>query len=117
VEDVVSLSVIEAARALNARLIIAPTHTGSTPRRISRFKPDGWILSFGSDKDTFQFLAFSYGVYPFLIKNNLKGWHEKILKFITDSGLVQKGDRVILTEGVSPGQPGGTDSLRIIRVT
>lgn len=117
VEDVVSHSVIEAARALNARLIITPTHTGSTPRRISRFKPDSWILSFGSDKDTYQFLAFSYGVHPFLIKNNLKGWHEKIGKFIKDSGLVQKGDRMILTEGISPGRPGGTVSLKIIRVT
>jgi pyruvate kinase len=117
VEDVVSLSVIEAGRALNARLIITPTHTGSTPRRISRFKPDSWILSFGRDKETYQFLAFSYGVYPFLIKNNIKGWHEVILRFIKDSGLAQKGDRVILTEGVTPGQRGGTDSLRIIRVT
>ena len=117
VEDVVSLSVIEARRALNARLIITPTHTGSTPRRISRFKPDSWILSFGSDKETYQFLAFSYGVYPFLIKNNIKGWHEVILRFIKDSGLAQKGDRVILTEGVTPGQRGGTDSLRIISVT
>ncbi len=117
VEDVVSLSVIEAARALNARWIITPTHTGSTPRRISRFKPDSWILSFGSDKETYRFLAFSYGVHPFLIKNNVRRWHEVIWKFLKNSGLAQRGDRVILTEGISPGRPGGTDSLRIIRVT
>jgi pyruvate kinase len=117
VEDVVSLAVIEAGRTLNAPLIITPTHTGNTPRRISRFKPDSWILSFGSDKETYQFLAFSYGVYPFLFKNNLKGWHEVILRFIKDSRFTKKGDRVILTEGITPGQMGGTDSLRIIRVT
>ena len=117
VEDVVSLSVIGAARALNARWIITPTHTGSTPRRISRFKPDSWILSFGSDKGTYRFLAFSYGVHPFLIKNNVKRWHAVIWKFLKNSGLTQRGDRMILTEGISPGRPGGTDSLRIINVT
>jgi pyruvate kinase len=117
VEDVVSLSVIEAARALNARWIITPTHTGSTPRRISRFKPESWILSFGSDGETYRFLTFSYGVHPVLIKNNQKSWHEMIWRFIRNFGLVQKGERVILTEGISPGKPGGTDSLRIISVT
>jgi pyruvate kinase len=117
VEDVVSLGVIEAARALNARWIVTPTHTGSTPRRISRFKPDSWILSFGSDTDTYQFLAFSYGVQPFLIKNNQKSLHEMIWKFLKNSGLVQKGERVVLTEGISPGQLGGTDSIRILKMT
>jgi pyruvate kinase len=117
VEDVVSLSVIEAARALNVRWIVTPTHTGSTPRRISRFKPDGWLLSFGNDLETYQFLAFSYGVHPFLVKSNNKVWHEQIWRFIRASGIIPKGERVILTEGISPGRPGGTDSIRILKVT
>lgn len=117
VEDVVSLNVIEAMRALNVRFILTPTHTGSTPRRISRFKPDCWILSFSSNEGTHNFLALSYGVYPFLIKNKADSWHEVVMKFIKEMGLAKKGDRVILTEGVSPGQLGGTDSVRIITIT
>jgi pyruvate kinase len=116
IEDVVSLNVVKGARALDARFILAPTHTGSTPRRISRFKPDGWILSFSRDKNTSEFLAFSYGVAPFLMKNKVGGWHDAIMKFVKDSGLAKKGDRVILTEGPSAGPPGGTDSIRIITV-
>ena len=117
VEDVISLNVLDGVRALNARYILTPTHTGGTPRNISRFKPNCWILSFSSDKNTREFLVLSYGVYPFLMKNKLDDWHDVIMKVIKDSGLVKRNDRMILTEGVYPGQLGGTDSLRIITVT
>jgi pyruvate kinase len=116
-EDVVSLNVIEAVRALNVRLILTPTYTGSTPRRISRFKPDCWILSFSNHEPTYRFLALSYGVYPFLVKNTVDDWHDAIMKHIKGLRLAKKGDRVILTEGASPGQFGDADSLRITTVS
>ena len=116
-EDVVSLNVIEAVRALNARFILTPTYTGSTPRRISRFKPDCWILSFSNYDPTYRFLALSYGVYPFLIKDRVDDWHDVTMKLIKDFKLAKKGDRVILTEGKSSEQLGDADSLRIITVS
>jgi pyruvate kinase len=116
-EDVVSLNVIEAVRALNMRLILTPTYTGSSPRRISRFKPDCWILSFSNYEPTYRFLGLSYGVQPFLMKNKVDDWHDVIMKLIKDNRLAKKGDRVILTEGTSPGQLGDADSLRIITVS
>jgi len=116
-EDVVSLNVIEAVRVLNARFILTPTYTGSTPRRISRFKPDCWILSFSNYGPTYRFLALSYGVYPFLIKDRVDDWHDVTMKLIKDFKLAKKDDRVILTEGKSSEQLGDADSLRIITVT
>jgi len=116
-EDVVSLNVIEAVRALNVRFILTPTYTGSTPRRISRFKPDCWILSFSNYGPTYRFLALSYGVFPFLIKKRVDDWHDVTMKLIKDFKLAKKGDRVILTEGKSLEQLSDADSLRIITVT
>jgi pyruvate kinase len=115
VGDVVSLNVIEAMDALGIRFIITPTRTGSTPRRISRFKPDAWILSFSRHEETRRFLAFSYGVYPLLIETDEKEWHKRIITLVQDAGLIARGDRVILTEGLSPGEP-STDSLTIYTV-
>ena len=114
IEDVVSLNVIEAMRALNARFILTPTDTGNTPRRISRFKPDSWILAFSKCERTHRFLSLSYGVYPFLIENKADSWHDLVMKLMKDARLGKRGDKVILTEGLSSGQAGGTDSLRII---
>ena len=112
VEDAISLNVIEAIRVLKVKHIITPTHTGSTPRRISRFKPDCWILSFCRDVKTRDFLMFSYGVFPFLLSD--QEGREDLIKFLKDEGLARKGDRIVLTEMVPPGQLGGIDRMGIM---
>ena len=117
VEDVISLNVIEAAAALNVRFVLTPTKTGSTPRRISRFKPDCWILSFSREKKVCKILAFSYGVLPFLMPNEggEESSYHSIVKFLQGLGLTRKGDKLIITEGTTPGhESGGTNSLRVI---
>lgn len=115
VNDVVSLNVIEALDALNIRFVLTPTRSGITPRNISRFKPEAWVLAFTRNPSTAKFLAFSYGVRPFLIRSEKEYWHGAILDAIRDWGLIEPGERVVLTEGVSPGRE-GTDSLIILTV-
>ena len=117
IEDVVSLNVIEAVRALKVRLIVTPTETGSTPRRISRFKPDCWILSFSGNQRTQDFLTLSYGVFPCVMQDKVDSWLDVIMKFIKDFRVAKKGDLVILTEGTTVGKIGDTDSFRIITVS
>lgn len=116
VEDVISLNVIDAIGMLGIRFVMTPTHTGNTPRRISRFKPGCWILSFSHNEKTCNFLAFSYGVRPFVMKKKVDRWPDVMLDFLKDSGLAKRGERVILTEGLSTTRVGGTDSLQIITV-
>ncbi|MDD5093308.1 MAG: pyruvate kinase [Dehalococcoidia bacterium] len=116
IEDVVSLNVIDALHGLNIRFVLTPTFTGSTPRRISRFKPNCWILAFSSNEPTCRFANFSYGVYPILMEDAQGRWHDSMIEFIRYSGLAKKGDTVVLTEGSSLGQFGSADSLRIAKV-
>jgi pyruvate kinase len=112
--NIISLNVIEAAEALKARYILTPTASGNTARRVSRFKPDAWILAFSRHKSTCEFLSFSYGVFPFVMKNRNKSWHAPILRFIREKKLVKKDDKVILTQRRFNKKPGGTDSFGII---
>jgi pyruvate kinase len=114
IEDVVSLNVIDAVRALQPRFILTPTHTGRTPRRIARFKPERWVLAFTRDPAVKHFLAFSYGCYPFQVQTSEEEWHDQIFDRVKAEGLAVSGDRVVLTEGVSPGPVGSTNSLRIV---
>jgi pyruvate kinase len=116
VEDVVSLNVIDAVRALRPRYILTPTHTGRTPRRISRFRPDRWILAFTRDPAVQHFLTFTYGCCPFLVTTERKDWHDLIFHAVRALGLADPGDLVILTEGVAPGPVGTTNSLRIVTI-
>lgn len=113
VEDAISINVIDAIRILKVRHILAPTHGGSTPRRISRFKPECWILSFCRDEGTRDFLFMSYGVFPFL-HPDVHLSRQAVTTFLKDEGLAKKGDRIILIEMVMPGQLGGMDSMGIM---
>jgi pyruvate kinase len=116
VTDIISLNVVEAAETLQVRYILTPTASGNTARRISRFKPECWILAFSRQKNTCQFLNLSHGVYPFFMTNKTKSWHAPILNFINDAGLVKKNDKVILTQRRFSEKPGGTDSLGILTI-
>lgn len=114
ITDVISLSVAKAAETLKARYILTPTASGNTARRISRFKPHCWILAYSFRKETWGFLAFSYGIYPFLIDEKNKNNPVGILKSLRDANLASKGDTVVMTERSLSDRPGDTDSLGII---
>ncbi len=115
VGDIISLNVMDALRLLPIRYILTPTRSGSTPRRISRFRPGIWILSFSRSETVQNFLSFSYGVFPVMLEGEGSISHDEILSFLIEKDLAQGGDLVILTEGTSK-KPAGTDSLRIIHV-
>ncbi len=71
ITDVTSLNAVRAAQELDARYILTPTTSGSTARRISRFKPHCWILSFSAHRYVCDFLNFSYGVQPFFLNKRI----------------------------------------------
>jgi pyruvate kinase len=96
VTDVTALNAIRAAHELNARYIVSPTTSGSTTRRIARFKPHCWVLCFCIHPKVCDFLNFSYGVQTFFL--NKKITHDMIFNSLKRFHLVKKGDTVIFTE-------------------
>jgi len=116
-QDIVSMNAVEAARALKVRYILTHTKRRGGPRLISRFKPDCWILSFGGDKKANQSLTLSCGVYPVCMENNINHLSvDQLIKFMDDSGLLERDERVILVECESRNKMNGTDSLKIIQI-
>jgi pyruvate kinase len=105
---------VEAAEELHARYILTPTVSGNTARRISRFKPHCWILSFSAHSQICDFLNLSYGVYPVLLKQKIARRPDEEFKIIKKFHLVKKGDTVILTQRRFSPHTGQTDSLGIM---
>lgn len=116
ITDVTSLNAFRATQELNVRYILTPTTSGSTARRISRFKPHCWILSFSAHPKVCDFLNFSYGVQPFFLSKKITHDPKKIMKVLKDHHLVKNGDTVILTERRLSPHPGDTDSLGIVTI-
>jgi pyruvate kinase len=116
IKDIVSLNAVEASRALNIHYIIVPAQSAGAPCLISRFKPDCWILSFGDNEKANNFRNLSYGVCPILMENKTGSRLDMIMEFIDNSGIAQRGDRVIFVEGTAADDMNGVDLLRIITV-
>jgi len=51
------------------------------------------------------------------MQNKVDSWLDVIMKFIKDFRVAKKGDLVILTEGITLGKIGSTDSFRILTVS
>ena len=115
--DVIARNVLDAARTLRPRLILTPTATGATARRISRFKPAPWILSFSERPEVAQFLLFSYGVFPLVQGlDQSEDWYEAVTRFLKEERLAAPGETAILTQGqFSPGHQ-TTDSIAVITI-
>jgi pyruvate kinase len=114
ITDVTSLNAFWAAKELKVQYILTPTTSGSTARRISRFKPQCWVLSFSAQSQVCDFLNFSYGVHPFLLNKKITHDPRAIFKNLKKLRLVKKGDTVIVTERRLSPHPGDTDSLGIV---
>ena len=101
VEDIFSLNAVESANVLNVRYILAHTHSKAVACFISRFKPDCWILSFSGDVKTNNFPALSYGVYPVCLEDKTNAFSDMAMRFLSQAGMVEKDERVILIEDES----------------
>lgn len=118
VEDMISIQVNDALRSLPVRYVITPTVSGKTPRHISRFRPDIWILGFSRYPLTCEQLAMQYAVYPVLTRQKVDDWEETVMDALEKASIVDSGDMIILTQGQvsGHGKPGGTNLLKFIEV-
>ncbi len=100
------------AHDLGAKAIVVCTNTGMTARMVSRFRPEVPIIGMTSNEKAFQKLALSWGVIPF--KSDVYSSVDVLFYFAAlaakASGLVKKGDTIVMTGGTPTGK-GGNSSL------
>ena len=94
-------SVADLAIRLKCNGIVAPTITGYTAKKMSRFRPNCPVLALSPDINTVKSLKLYFGVYPILIKE-LKSLDDIVLKSREVAckylDLVD-GDKIIVTGG------------------
>jgi pyruvate kinase len=107
--DLISLNIFMTTEILHPTIIFVPSRTGSTARRIARFRPPVWIVSFSDDESACQKLQFSYGIYPDLYDPPVENWQAFVRDWMGRAGAA--GERVLLAEG--SGTLGTEDYTRI----
>ncbi|WP_310601340.1 pyruvate kinase [Desulfobulbus sp.] len=92
--------------------IIAPTDSGLTARRLSRYRLPTWILAVSSNKKSCRELLFSYGVFPVYELNHPADWTDYARDYALKYRLI--GSCIIQTEGPSPEEPDRNHKMEII---
>lgn len=110
--DILSHNVQQTVEYLKPVAVFVPTHSGRTPRLVSRFKLPMWIVGVTNLPEVYQNLQFSYGVHPLLVDEHPSDWHTFIADWVHKAGLKQ--GLAVLTEGPSRADPLASHSLQII---
>jgi pyruvate kinase len=114
-EDAISYAACHAAHQLGAAAIVAFTSSGSTARRVARYRPQMPILAITPTETTRRQLLLSWGVIAFKVKLGLKitDMFAQGASIAKDSGLAKEGDLVVITGGVPVGRRGSTNLLKV----
>lgn len=114
-DDAISYVACHTAHQLGAVAIIAFTSSGSTARRVAKYRPEVPILAITPSQVIRRQLLISWGVHSFQAAStsrilNLFAQGARVAR---ESGLAKDGDLVVITGGVPVGIAGGTNLLKV----
>ncbi len=103
------------ARDVKAKAIIAVTSSGTTARRVSKFRPSEAIVAATPSLKTFHQLSLSWGVFPVLAltQDDTDRLFQHAIDCARQLDIVNKGDKVVITAGVPLRQAGTTNLLKV----
>jgi pyruvate kinase len=104
---------------LKVKAIAALTQSGSTALWMSRLNAGIPIYALTEEVRTRFKVSLYRGVYPILLHQSGKE-RDQVLrdaeKALMDCGAVEPGDMIVLTVGEPIGSPGGTNTMKIVKV-
>ncbi|MEF9967536.1 MAG: pyruvate kinase [Longicatena sp.] len=114
--DAIAISVADTAMSLDVAAVIAFTQSGTTARRISKFRPEVPVIAATFDDKTRRSLAMNWGVTTVLseVANNQNNECALAIEIAKDMG-VKPGSTIIIVAGYPVGC-GATNTMKIIEV-
>ena len=103
------------AEALRAAAILVPTFSGRTANAVARLRPRRPIIALTHIDWAMRQLALEWGVTPILISEspNVEDLWRSSIDAALEAGLVQAGDRVVITAGTAVNIPGTTNVIKV----
>jgi pyruvate kinase len=120
VDEAIAMAVMYTANHLHPQAIVALTESGSTPLWMSRIRSDIPIFAFTRHEITRRRVALYRGVYPVaydVTHSDPALIDQELLHVLQQMGHVEESDLVLITRGDLSGVAGGTNSMKIVRVS
>ncbi|MDE3024067.1 MAG: pyruvate kinase [Acidobacteriota bacterium] len=103
------------AEALRAAAILVPTFTGRTANAVARLRPRRPIVALTHMDWAMRQLALEWGVTPLFISESpdVEDLWTRSVDAARQAGLVQPGDRVVITAGTAVNIAGSTNVIKV----
>jgi pyruvate kinase len=114
-DELIAYSACHTARTLGAAAIVAFTQSGSTARRVSKYRPGVPIIAITQSDAVCGELLLYWGVYPVRIApaRTVADLFSAGAALVKKLGLAVPGDRILITGGVPVGIAGTTNLLKV----
>ena len=99
--NLIAKGVVETAKSLDVKVIVASTMSGFTASLISNLKPDAYVLAPVPNEKVARRLALNWGVYPVVVPE-YTSTDEVVTRGIEEAKKfmnLEKGDKIIITGG------------------
>jgi pyruvate kinase len=103
------------AESLGAKAILVPTFTGRTASAVARLRPRRPIVALTHKMYSLQHMALEWGVTPLLIPetDDVENLWSISVEAAREAGLVESGDRLVITAGTAVNIPGSTNVIKV----
>jgi len=118
-DETIAAAAIYTAKHFKVKAIAALTQSGNAAQWLSRADAEVPIYALSPDKFARRKLTLHRGVYPYPISQENKSNDEVLQEMeqvLLRQKVVNQGDLVLLTFGEPIGSPGGTNTLKIIKI-
>jgi pyruvate kinase len=115
VGEAMSHAACDIAELLEAGAILVPTYSGRTASAVARHRPRRPIIAVTHKRQAVQQLALEWGVVAAQIEEakNVEDLWSRALDAARETGLVNPGDRIVITAGTAVNVPGTTNVIKV----
>lgn len=115
----VSMAATYIAQSLNASAILTATFSGSSAKKVSRYRSPAVIIAATPEATTLRQMALVWGVKPILIppSHDTDSMIKTVVDMATEAKLLKDGDIVVITTGAPIGVAGTTNIVKVEVVT
>lgn len=111
-QEAISMAVINLARNIEARAIVAETESGTTALQIAKHRPSIPIISVTPNNYTAQQLALVFGTKSYVRPIDRLA-ATKLTNWLKQNKVLKTGDMIVTASGQYPGVVGTTDTIKV----
>jgi pyruvate kinase len=114
-DELISYNACHTAFWIKAAAIVAYTQSGSTARRVSKYRSQVPVLAITPDPEVARRLVLYWGVQSFHVNHpvTMNDMFTKAAGLVKELGIAKSGDLIVITGGMPVGKIGSTNLLKV----